>query len=54
MLRITDRHKKELLYGPTNEEMITLLAKSFIKSYKNLPRYFIIFNQIRDEIRAKV
>ena len=39
MLRITDRHEKELLYGPTNEEMITLLAKNFIKSYKNLKMF---------------
>ena len=54
MLRITDRHKKELLYGPTNEEMITLLAKSFIKSYKNLPRYFYhIQSKFRDEIRPR-
>ena len=54
MLRITDRHEKELLYGPTNEEMITLLAKSFIKSYKNLPRYFYhIQSKFRDEIRPR-
>ncbi len=54
MLRITDRHKKELLYGPTNEEMITLIAKNFIKSYKNLPRYFYhIQSKFRDEIRPR-
>ena len=54
MLRITDRHEKELLYGPTNEEMITLLAKSFIKSYKNLPRCFYhIQSKFRDEIRPR-
>ena len=54
MLRIIDRHEKELLYGPTNEEMITVLAKSFIKSYKNLPRYFFhIQSKFRDEIRPR-
>ena len=40
MLRIIDRNNKELLYGPTNEEMITAIGKHLIKSYKNLPRYF--------------
>ena len=34
MLKILDRHNKDLLYGPTNEEMITALGKNFIKSYK--------------------
>ena len=54
MLRIIDRHEKELLYGLTNEEMITVLAKSFIKSYKNLPRYFFhIQSKFRDEIRPR-
>ena len=54
MLRIIDRHDKELLYGPTNEEMITVLAKSFIKSYKNLPKYFFhIQSKFRDEIRPR-
>ena len=54
MLRIMDRHEKELLYGPTNEEMVTVLAKSFIKSYKNLPRYFFhIQSKFRDEIRPR-
>src|ERR1700733_11398789 len=37
MLRITDRHDRELLYGPTNEEMITEIFRSAIKSYKALP-----------------
>ncbi len=54
MLRISDRNDKELLYGPTNEEMITVLAKSFIKSYKTLPRYFYhIQSKFRDEIRPR-
>ena len=37
MLRITDRHERELLYGPTNEEMITDIFRGFVKSYKALP-----------------
>jgi len=37
MLRITDRHKRELLFGPTNEEMITEIFRSYVKSYKSLP-----------------
>ena len=35
MLRIVDRHKRELLYGPTNEEMITEIFRSYVKSYKS-------------------
>ena len=38
MLRITDRHKREMLYGPTNEELITDIFRSFVKSYKELPK----------------
>ncbi len=54
MLKISDRHNKDLLYGPTNEEMITALGKNFIKSYKNLPRYFYhIQSKFRDEIRPR-
>ncbi len=54
MLKITDRHKKELLYGPTNEEMITAIGKHLIKSYKSLPRYlFHIQSKFRDEIRPR-
>ena len=37
MLKIKDRHDKELLYGPTNEEMITAIGKHYLKSYKDLP-----------------
>ena len=54
MLRIVDRNDKELLYGPTNEEMITAIGKHFIKSYKNLPRHFFhIQSKFRDEIRPR-
>ena len=37
MLRITDRQKREMLYGPTNEEQITRIFSSSVKSYKLLP-----------------
>ena len=37
MLRITDRHEREMLYGPTNEEMVTEIFRSYVKSYKALP-----------------
>ena len=37
MLRIKDRQDRELLYGPTNEELITQLFRDNIKSYKSLP-----------------
>jgi prolyl-tRNA synthetase len=54
MLRIRDRHDRELLYGPTHEEVVTDLARRFIKSYRQLP---VIFYQIgwkfRDEIRPR-
>tara|TARA_B100000963_G_C22594997_1_gene657387 strand:- start:282 stop:1568 length:1287 start_codon:yes stop_codon:yes gene_type:complete len=54
MLRISDRNDKELLYGPTNEEMITKIGKQYIKSYKNLPRkLFHIQSKFRDEIRPR-
>ena len=44
MLRITDRHEREMLFGPTNEEMITDVFRSHIKSYKDLPKIYIIFS----------
>ena len=37
MLRISDRHEREMLYGPTNEEMITEIFRGYIRSYKDLP-----------------
>src|ERR1700678_3740799 len=36
MLRIIDRHKRELLYGPTNEEMITEIFRAYVKSHRSL------------------
>src|SRR6187399_1191975 len=38
MLRIADRHERDMLYGPTNEEMITAIFRDGVKSYKELPR----------------
>ena len=37
MLRIKDRHERELLYGPTNEDMVTEIFRAYVKSYKALP-----------------
>ena len=37
MLRILDRHEREMLYGPTNEEMITDIFRTYVRSYKQLP-----------------
>ncbi|MCF6215722.1 MAG: proline--tRNA ligase [Emcibacter sp.] len=54
MLRITDRHGREMLYGPTNEEMITDLFRNNVKSYKDLPlMLYHIQWKFRDEIRPR-
>jgi prolyl-tRNA synthetase len=54
MLRITDRHKRELLYGPTNEEMITEIFRAYVKSYRNLPlNLYHIQWKFRDEVRPR-
>ena len=54
MLRITDRHERELLYGPTNEEMITAIFRDEIKSYRDLPKQFYHIQwKFRDEIRPR-
>jgi prolyl-tRNA synthetase len=54
MLRITDRHKRELLFGPTNEEMITGIFRAYVKSYKNLPlNLYHIQWKFRDEQRPR-
>ena len=54
MLRITDRHEREMLYGPTNEEMITDIFRSYVKSYKSLPlNLFHIQWKFRDEQRPR-
>jgi len=54
MLRITDRHDREMLYGPTNEEMVTDLFRGTVKSYKDLPlMLYHIQWKFRDEIRPR-
>src|SRR6188508_3278765 len=54
MLRITDRHDREMLFGPTNEEMITSLFRDDVKSYRDLPRtLYHIQWKFRDEIRPR-
>lgn len=54
MLRITDRHDREMLYGPTNEDMITDIFRSFVRSYKDLPQLlYHIQWKFRDERRPR-
>ncbi|MGZ2411261.1 prolyl-tRNA synthetase [Sphingomonas sp. F9_3S_D5_B_2] len=54
MLRIRDRHDREMLYGPTNEEMITVLFRDEVKSYRDLPRtLYHIQWKFRDEVRPR-
>jgi prolyl-tRNA synthetase len=54
MLRITDRHERELLYGPTNEEMITEIFRAYVRSYRDLPKnLYHIQWKFRDEQRPR-
>ncbi|MGQ5702288.1 proline--tRNA ligase [Sandaracinobacteroides sp. A072] len=54
MLRFRDRHDREMLYGPTNEEMITALFRDCVKSYRDLPRtLYHIQWKFRDEVRPR-
>jgi len=54
MLRIEDRHERELLYGPTNEDMVTEIFRSYVKSYKALPlNLYHIQWKFRDEVRPR-
>jgi prolyl-tRNA synthetase len=54
MLRITDRHEREMLYGPTNEEMITAIFRDSARSYRDLPRtLYHIQWKFRDEVRPR-
>ena len=54
MLRITDRHDRDMLYGPTNEELITDIFRSYVRSYKDLPlTLYHIQWKFRDEIRPR-
>ncbi|MDE1939734.1 MAG: proline--tRNA ligase [Alphaproteobacteria bacterium] len=54
MLRIKDRHERELLYGPTNEEMVTEIFRSYVRSYKQLPMNLYHTQwKFRDEVRPR-
>ena len=54
MLRIEDRHERDMLYGPTNEEMITEIFRSYVRSYKDLPlNLYHIQWKFRDEVRPR-
>ena len=54
MLRITDRHERDMLYGPTNEEQVTEIFADAAKSYRDLPRtLYHIQWKFRDEVRPR-
>ena len=54
MLRIKDRHERDMLYGPTNEEMITEIFRANVRSYKDLPlNLYHIQWKFRDEVRPR-
>src|SRR5260370_26763076 len=54
MLRLKDRHERDLLYGPTNEEMITDLFRQCAQSYRQLPQnLYHIQWKFRDEVRPR-
>ena len=54
MLRIRDRHERDMLYGPTNEELITDIFRGAIKSYRDLPKIlYHIQWKFRDEVRPR-
>ncbi|MEO7221063.1 MAG: proline--tRNA ligase [Devosia sp.] len=54
MLRMQDRHEREMLFGPTNEEMITDIFRTYVRSYKDLPlNLYHIQWKFRDEVRPR-
>lgn len=54
LLRFKDRKENEFVLGPTHEEMVTYIAKTFVKSYKQLPLHlYQIHTKFRDELRAR-
>ncbi len=54
MLRLQDRHEREMLFGPTNEEMITEIFRGYVRSYKDLPlNLYHIQWKFRDEVRPR-
>ena len=54
MLRINDRHERDMLYGPTNEEMVTDIFRAYVRSYRDLPlNLYHIQWKFRDEVRPR-
>src|SRR5208282_585095 len=54
MLRIEDRHERPMLYGPTNEELITDIFRTSVRSYRDLPKLlYHIQRKFRDEVRPR-
>src|ERR1700726_1450282 len=54
MLRIRDRHERDMLYGPTNEEQITEIFRDAVRTYRELPRMlYHIQWKFRDEVRPR-
>ena len=54
MLRIGDRHEREMLFGPTNEEMITDIFRAYVRSYRDLPmNLYHVQWKFRDEVRPR-
>ncbi len=54
MLRIEDRHERDMLYGPTNEEMVTEIFRAYVNSYRSLPlNLYHIQWKFRDEVRPR-
>ena len=54
MLRISDRHERDMLYGPTNEEMVTEIFRAYVSSYRALPlNLYHIQWKFRDEVRPR-
>ena len=54
MLRLKDRHERDMLYGPTNEEMVTEIFRGSVRSYKDLPlNLYHIQWKFRDEVRPR-
>ncbi|MGQ0742349.1 MAG: proline--tRNA ligase [Alphaproteobacteria bacterium] len=54
MLRVKDRHERELVYGPTNEDMVTEIFRAYVRSYKALPlNLYHIQWKFRDEVRPR-
>ncbi|HLY47387.1 MAG TPA: proline--tRNA ligase [Stellaceae bacterium] len=54
MLRLQDRHEREMLYGPTNEEQVTAIVRDAVRSYRDLPKnLYHIQWKFRDEVRPR-